>query len=88
MPYIMVDELPEGTEEAYVVDKNEYDSAVSDRDALLERAVKAEDAYSALQKKYASAFLSTRPPGRGLPRSRHGRAFHFRPLQVRRMLYA
>lgn len=62
MPYIMVDELPEGTEEAYVVDKNEYDSAVSDRDALLERAVKAEDAYSSLQKKYASAFLSTRPP--------------------------
>ena len=62
MPYILVDEVPDGTEEAYVVDKNEYDAAVSDRDALLERAVKAEDMYSALQKKYAAAFLSTKPP--------------------------
>ena len=62
MPYILVDEVPDGTEEAYVVDKNEYDAAVADRDALLDRAVKAEDMYSSLQKKYAAAFLSTKPP--------------------------
>lgn len=62
MPYIMVDELPEGAEEAYVIDKNEYDAAVKARDELLDRAVKAEDGYAELQKKYTDAFLKSTSP--------------------------
>lgn len=62
MPFIMVDELGEGQEEAYVIDRNEYDAAVKTRDELLDRAVKAEDAYRALQEKYAKAVLSQPSP--------------------------
>lgn len=61
MPYISVDELPEGTDEAYVIDRNEYDAIVKQRDELLERAVSAEDAYKRVQEKYAAAVLSAKP---------------------------
>lgn len=61
MPYVMVDELGEGQEEAYVVDRNEYDAAIKDRDALLERTVQAEDAYKALKDKYVKAVLGAKP---------------------------
>lgn len=62
MPYVMVDSLADGQEEAYVVDKNQFDAMESDRDALLKRAVEAEDAYKQLKDKYVKAFMETKPP--------------------------
>lgn len=61
MPYISVEELEAGMEEAYVIDKNEYDAVVAQRDELLERAVSAEDAYKRVQDKYAKAVLENKP---------------------------
>ena len=64
MPYIMVEELPEGVEAADVVERTEYDalsSRLSDaegqRDRLLERAETLTSELSESRKKYADAFL-------------------------------
>ena len=61
MPFIMVDEVPDGADEAYAIDRNEYDTVVAQRDELLKRAVDAEDAYRRVQEKYAAAVLSVKP---------------------------
>lgn len=65
MPYIFIEELEEGYEAADVVEREEYESIVSQleearnqRDEAIERAQSAEDGYSKMREKYANTFLS------------------------------
>ena len=64
MPYIYVENLEEGQEEADVIERSEIsdiqiqlEEAKSQRDMAIERAVKAEDDYSKMREKYANTFL-------------------------------
>lgn len=65
MPYVFFDELEEGQQEADVVERAVFDElaerleqAESQRDAAIDRAVKAEDDYKGMRQKYADTFLS------------------------------
>lgn len=65
MPYIMVETLPEGVEEADVVTREEYDAVVAERDSnarqrddALERIVTAEQEVRDTKAKYADAILT------------------------------
>ena len=66
MPYVFVDELPDGVEEANVVPLSDYDSLQQDladmtnqRDEAIERAVTAEEGWKKSKEKFANTFLST-----------------------------
>lgn len=68
MPYIYVDELPEGTEEADVVQREEYDSVVtqrdefeSQRDDALAQIEEARNQVREAKAKYADMVLSNKP---------------------------
>lgn len=65
MPYVFLEELGEGQEEADVVERSEYESlneklqsALDQRDQAIERAVKAEGDYGKMRQKYADTFLN------------------------------
>lgn len=65
MPYVFVEVLDEGMEEADVVERSELDNAITERDAAreqrdqaIERADKAETDLTAQKEKYANTFLS------------------------------
>ena len=64
MPYIYVENLEEGFEEADVVERSQYaeletqlEEAKNQRDNAIERAVQAEGDYSKMREKYANTFL-------------------------------
>lgn len=66
MPYVFVEELPEGQEEADVVSREDFESvtqslfdANSSIEQLTDRAIKAEGDLGTLRRKYANAFLQT-----------------------------
>lgn len=66
MPYIFVEELQEGQEEAQVVERAEYDGlsqqleeAREQRDQAIERAETAEEGWREAKEKYANTFLTT-----------------------------
>ena len=66
MPYIFIEELPEGTEEADVVERGEYDGlsqqleeAREQRDEAIARAETAEAGWREAKEKYANTFLTT-----------------------------
>lgn len=66
MPYVFVDELQEGQEEAQVVEKGEHDElsrqleeAREQRDKAIERAETAEKGWQEAKEKYANTFLTT-----------------------------
>lgn len=66
MPYIFVEELQEGQEEAQVVERGEYDGlsqqleeARSQRDEAIARAETAEQGWREAKEKYANTFLTT-----------------------------
>lgn len=64
MPYVFVENLEEGQEEADVVERTEFsdiqnqlEEVRNQRDSAIERAVKAEEDYSKMREKYANTFL-------------------------------
>lgn len=66
MPYVFMEELPEGFEEADVVERSELDSITTERDearqqrdSAIERAEQAEGDLQAQKEKYANTFLSS-----------------------------
>ncbi len=66
MPYVFVEELGEGQEEAAVITREEHEQTVLDleeartqRDAAIERAETAEKGWREAKEKYANTFLST-----------------------------
>ena len=68
MPYIYVDELPEGTEEADVVSREDYDSVAtqrdefeSQRDDALAQIEEARSQVREAKAKYADMVLSSKP---------------------------
>lgn len=68
MPYVFVEQVEEGQEEADVIERSDFDtikeeleSVKNQRDAAIERAVKAEDDYGKMREKYANTFLSNKP---------------------------
>lgn len=69
MPYIKVDELPEGAAEADVVPRSDYEAKVDElgtvtaqRDELVGRAERAETDLKTVRDAYARAFIDTKPP--------------------------
>lgn len=65
MPYIEVETLPEGTEEADVVSRADYDSVVQERDSTIQqrddaltRIAEAEKEVRDTKARYADAILS------------------------------
>lgn len=69
MPYVFVEELSEGQEEADVVTREDFESvsqslldANSDIESLTDRAIKAEGDLDTLRRKYANAFMKTPVP--------------------------
>lgn len=65
MPYILVETLPDGVEEADVVTREEYESVVAERDSTmqqrddaLQRIVEAEQEVRDTKARYADAILS------------------------------
>ena len=67
MPYVFMEELPEGMEAADVVERSELDSTISERDEArqqrddaIERAVQAEGDLQAQKEKYAETFFQKR----------------------------
>ncbi len=65
MPYVLVDTLPDGVEEADVVTREEYDAVVAERDSTIQqrddamqRIVKAEQEVRDTKARYADAILS------------------------------
>lgn len=69
MPYVFYEELPEGLEEADVVERSELDSLTEElnnareqRDQAISRAETAEDGWEKAKQKYADTFLSRKPP--------------------------
>ena len=76
MPYIFVEELQEGQEEAQVVERAEYDGlsqqleeAREQRDQAISRAESAEQGLREAKEKYANTFLS-KPPTRLEPKEK------------------
>lgn len=76
MPYIYVEELPEGTEEVDVVSREQYDSVVGERDTYAEQRDKAlgrieehDKAKRAAESKYADLILNmgSEPPAKKEP---------------------
>jgi hypothetical protein len=74
MPYVFYEELPEGMEEADVVERAELDSTLSEletareqRDQAIERAESAEDSLRKSREKYANTFLKSPRPRGGEP---------------------
>ena len=68
MPYVYVEQVEEGMQEADVVErsdldtiKEELESIKNQRDEAIERAVKAEEDYGKMREKYANTFLSNKP---------------------------
>jgi len=66
MPYIEVEELPEGTQEADVVSRAEYEAVVSERDSTIEQRDTALTRISEMEQtvrdtkaKYAEAVLNS-----------------------------
>lgn len=71
MPFIEVDELPEGAVGADVVPRTDYDAKVGElgevtaqRDELLGRAESAERDLKSARDAYARAFLANDPPAK------------------------
>lgn len=69
MPYVFYDELPEGLQEADVVERAELESlneeleqAREQRDQAIERAQAAEKGWEESKQKYANTFLRSKPP--------------------------
>ena len=69
MPYIVLEELEEGQEEADVVERSKFDelseqlkSVTEQRDEAIDRAVNAENDYAAMRQKYADTFLQKPRP--------------------------
>ena len=69
MPYVFVEELAEGQEEADVVERSQLDEVMESlrtaetmRDSAIQRAEQSESALAAQKKKYAETFLSTPKP--------------------------
>ena len=72
MPYVFYEELPDGMEEADVVERAELDSTLEEleaareqRDQAIERAEAAEDGWRKSKEKYANTFLRTKPKPTG-----------------------
>lgn len=72
MPYVYYEELPEGMEEADVVERAELDSTIEEletareqRDQAIERAETAEEGWRKSKEKYANTFLRTKPRDEG-----------------------
>ena len=68
MPYVFVEQIEEGQQEADVIERTDFDTIREEletiknqRDAAIERAVKAEEDYSKMREKYANTFLSNKP---------------------------
>lgn len=66
MPYVLMEEVPEGMAPADVVPRKEYDAVVTERDelvtqrdGLVSRAETAEKDARAAKQKYADAFLTS-----------------------------
>lgn len=66
MPYIYVEELEEGQEEAPVIERTEHDALMQEleeireqRDSAIERAETAEKGWREAKEKYANTFLTT-----------------------------
>ena len=69
MPFIEVEELPDGAVEAEVVPKSDYEAksyelgeVTAQRDELLGRAERAEADLKSARDAYARAFIDTNPP--------------------------
>ena len=65
MPYIFKEELDDGEAPADVVERENYDAVITERDelitqrdALIERAQVAEDGWREARNKYADAFIT------------------------------
>ena len=65
MPYVFVEQVEDGMQEVDLIERSELDtiteeleSVKNQRDAAIERAVKAEEDYSKMREKYANTFLS------------------------------
>ena len=68
MPYVFVEQVEDGMQEVDLIERSELDtiteeleSVKNQRDAAIERAVKAEEDYSKMREKYANTFLSNKP---------------------------
>ena len=66
MPYIFVEELEEGQQEADVIERTEHDALQqqleetrTQRDQAIERAETAEKGWNEAKEKYANTFLTT-----------------------------
>ena len=79
MPYVFVEELIEGLEEADVVERSELETITSERDEArqqrddaIERAVKAESDLTAQKEKFANTFFQQRSqmpkPNKNMPK--------------------
>ena len=71
MPYVFVEELPEGAEEADVVSREDFESVSQSLfdanvsiEGLADRAIQAENDLGALRRKYANAFMKTPVPSK------------------------
>lgn len=71
MPYVFVEEIQDGQEEADVVTREDFESvsqslfdANSNIESLTDRAIKAESDLDALRRKYANAFMKTPVPSK------------------------
>ena len=76
MPYIYVEELEEGQEEAEVIERNEHDALLQQleetreqRDSAIERAEAAEKGWQEAKEKYANTVLTT--PSKIIENSKH-----------------
>lgn len=68
MPYVFVEQVEEGMQEADVIERSDFDalseeleSVRNQRDSAIERAVKAEEDYGKMREKYANTFLTSKP---------------------------